>query len=246
MLVTLYYMSLFVALAWTRAANKAIIYLDRESVITFCQGQVPRPGGGPFMVTANLDMSTGIMYGEFTKSNSNQFHDAVWTNVCNIAKAMANEIERRTRNRRPTDEELLSLRALDLFDKFQFKHPLRWQSEFRSAINYRPGFSYRSVVKNNFLKTASRIGSKQVSDVEAVISLGERAKVATNQYKHPADAPNECVDLIVAQALLLETCVESCLYETSVERGVSCSARAQRSQFYKSYKELNNSILPLI
>jgi hypothetical protein len=245
MLVTLYYFSLFVALAWTRSANKAIIYLDKEAIVTFCQGRSPRPGGGPFTVTASLDASTGITYAEFAKSTSSHFHDALWISVCNICKEISTDIVNKTKDRRPTEEELLSLRLLQLFDRVKFKYPLTWQSDFRSAINYRPGFSYRSVVKNNFLKTASRIGSKQLNDIEAVIALGERAKIATSQFRHPTDAPNECVDLLVAQGLLLEMCVELSLDQVSVERGVSCSARVQRNQFVRRYSKLTTSMAPL-
>ncbi|QYG05647.1 hypothetical protein [Janthinobacterium sp. PAMC25594] len=46
--VSLYYFSLFIAMAWSRVSNNAVLYLDKDAIKEFCGTVVGLPGGGAF------------------------------------------------------------------------------------------------------------------------------------------------------------------------------------------------------
>jgi len=151
-LVTFYYFSLFVAMAWTRASNAAILYLDKDSIAEYCSGAGAKPGGGAFEAMASLDSQTGISSVEFRKCATTHFHEAVWISVFKQTRKLFQAIRLQSSVRKATVEEILALRGLELFDGLTFDSPQAWPSKFRNAINYRPGFSYRSVVSSVRLK----------------------------------------------------------------------------------------------
>jgi hypothetical protein len=245
-IVTLYYFSLFIAMAWTRASNAAILYLDKDSITQFCSGGSPIPAGGTYEAIASLDSKTGASYVELKKCKASRFHEAIWTTIHNQTKHLASEIEKMSSCRTPAADELLALRSLRLFDGLKFDTPSFWQSKLRNGINYRPGFSYRSVVKNNFLKNSSRLLRPPQVDLEGIISYGEHAKSKVLGISDPFEAANDCVDLLIAQTLLLEAFTYETFSQLCEDHDLSCSAFIQRKSFAKQNTPVSSIITALI
>ncbi|AIV78622.1 hypothetical protein X994_1790 [Burkholderia pseudomallei] len=240
--VSLYYMSLFVAMAWTRISNQTVLYLDKDAVDKYCAGSAIRPGGGAYEAVSHFDSKSGMSSVYFKKCPSSHFHEAVWTSIINRAESLFSVIQSESKSRKATADELTSLRALKLFNVSNFKDRHVWPSKIRNAVNYRPGFSYRSVLRNNNLRTVSRLGKSNLPDVDAVITFGERAKYAASGVKEPSDAPNACLDLLIAQTLLMESIVSGTVAELCAIQGLSCSASRQRNTFERRYGGLRSAL----
>lgn len=229
--VSLYYYSLYIAMAWTRVANGAIIYLDKESIKQYCGHSPSIPYAGAYKATINSDDAIGLYQVEMQKCGVSHFHEAVWIAVNNEITITIKWIESLSKSRRPTPEEEISLRALRLFGGLNFTYALIWPSKLRNAINYRPGFSYRSVVNHNFLRIKSRINKNPFRDFEALVTYGEKAKLNLKSVVHPADAANDSIDLLIAQSLILEGLIEEALLEICKMRELKSSAYALRKKF---------------
>ncbi|WP_155420191.1 hypothetical protein [Burkholderia cepacia] len=232
--VTLYYLSLYVAMSWTRAANSAIIYLDKEAIKSYCGSATKTPGAGAFELSLYVDPTTLTPYVSFKKCSTSHFHEAVWIAAHRIAKNVAKEIEQRSALRRPTAEEIICLRGLNLFDGYSFSAPLYWQSRARSGVNYRPGFSYRSVVKNNFLRTVAKLSGPRFNSLSDVIALGERAKGSLRGTTDPLNSMDNCIELLVSQTLFIETATEATLMQLCKFRDIKSSAFSARKSFRRS------------
>lgn len=232
--VTLYYLSLYVAMAWTRAANSAIIYLDRDAIKNYCGPVAKFPGAGAFELSLHIDPATLTPYVSFKKCSTSHFHEAVWITAHRIAKNVSEEIKSRSSLRKVTTEELLCLRGLSLFEGYSFSTPLFWQSRARNGVNYRPGFSYRSVVKNNFLHTRSKLRGPRFNSLSDVVALGERAKGALRGTIDPFDSIDSCVELLVSQTLFIEAATEATLMQLCTFHEIRSSAFSARKAFRRS------------
>lgn len=237
--VTLYYCALYLALAWTRIANNTILFLDKDAIAEFCRGAAQLPGAGTYRATLAVDDSTGEATLDLQKCNTSHFHEAVWIAVCAEVASLATSIKAQTASRKPSEDEILVLRAMALFQGLSFREPLAWPSKLRNAINYRPGFSYRNIVRHNFLKIESRLKRPALINFAAVVEFGEKAKRAVLGKGSPVDAPNDSMDLLIAQSAIIERLSEDALEEILVVRDAKCSARTMRQQYRKLHTEVN-------
>ncbi len=244
-LVSLYYFSLFVALAWTRAFNAAIIYLDKDAISKYCAGANIRPGAGSYKLTAAVDAITSVTSVAFTKCQTNRFHESVWIAIHNDMGQINKAITLQCSMRKPTEEEEQALRGLSLFEGHSFENAFTWPSALRNAINYRPGFSYRSVVGNNFLRTVSRLRKAALGSAEELTTYGERAKAAVRGCRTVLEATNECVDLLIAQTLFLERHVNEALEQLCKKNGLQCSAYKQRRAFIRKNSSTSCILKPV-
>jgi hypothetical protein len=243
--VSLYYFSLFVAMAWTRVSNNAILYLDKDSIHEFCGTSTGVPGGGAYKMQASTDSLSGETFVEFKKTGSTHFHEAVWIALHSEIWLVEKWVTQLSASRKPTSEEELSLRALRLFRGLSADDPLVWPSKLRNAINYRPGFSYRSILKHNFLKIRSRISKPANMGFEAIVINGEIAKSSLQGVRNLIDFPNEAVNLLINQSLIIENFVEDALMNICTIRDLSCSAKRLRSQFNKKMLIRDSLLNPL-
>lgn len=237
--VTLYYMSLYAAMTWTRVANSAVIYLDKDAIQEYCGKTGKQPGGGAFQLKVQIDPSTSISHTNFRKCNQSHFHEAVWVTTHNIATETRTRIEATLSNRHATSDELLSLRGLKLFEGHRFTDPLVWQSKVRNGINYRPGFSYRSILKHNFLHTEAKLSKGRLKTLENVISLGESAKAKLTKVVDPFTSMDNCIDLLISQTLFLEAACETALRNICSFRDLRSSAFSSRKKFQDSTRQQN-------
>lgn len=234
--VSLYYFALFVAMAWTRCANRGVLYLTKDAIKEYCgspAGQLP--GGGAFYAAAGLDPATGVFGVDFRKCSRSHFHEAVWIEAADQAAKAAVWLQTLSSGRRPTSDEMLDLRSMKLLADSKFEDPLVWPSTLRNALNYRPGFGYRSVPKHNKLKTAARLVRRKWANLEELVAFGESAKAALKTVRDPSDAPNDAMDLLVAQALSLENHVEAALKHLYSIQDLQCSAGPARRRFARPY-----------
>jgi hypothetical protein len=233
-LVSLYYFSLYVALAWTRVANGAILYLDKAALLELTGSVTVTPRGGAFRAQFTTLPSTGQSQVEMKKCNNSHFHEAVWTRLTEDADSASNWLAATCANRQQTIEEENALRSLQLFTGFSFTDPRVWPSKLRNAINYRPGYSYRSIIKNNFLHLNSLLKRPALSSLSHVLEMGEQAKFGLRGVKDPLENINDSVELLLAQTLLCEAFVEQALVSICSIRDLSCSALSLRRRFNKS------------
>lgn len=231
MFVTIYYMSLYAAMALTRAANSALIFLDKEALIEFCGNAVPRPGGGAFLVSAFTDPLTNQSQVRIQDAKRSHFHEAVWANSDNELRKAFNWISLQSSTRSPSADELLDMRALNLFVKTKFQVGAVWPSKLRNALNYRPGYSYRSVIQHNFLSLNSGLLKPAFASLEALVLHGERAQLSLSKFADPLDSPNHAIDLLLVYGLLLEKYAGEAFDAVCKANGLTSSAVRQRSKF---------------
>lgn len=155
-------------------------------------------------------------------------------------------IEQQSLGRMATSDEILALRGLDLFDGLNFRSPQAWPSKLRNGINYRPGFSYRSVVKNNFLRITSRLAKPAFADLEAVVSYGEHAKNSIRGFDDPTDVANESIDLLVAQMIFLEKFTDEAFFRLCEIQNLRSSAFRQRKSFVRNNNVARSIINPVL
>jgi hypothetical protein len=232
--VTVYYMALYVAMSWTRSANSAVVYLDRDAIKQYCGPTSRAPAAGAFELRSYLEPSTSICYVRFKKCGSSHFHEAVWIAVHALARRAYEAINLASLGRKATEEECLALRGLNLFQGYQFDSPLYWQSKARNGVNYRPGYSYRSVVKNNIMRTVAKLAKPRFAGIEDAIALGERAKASLRGVKDAFDSIDSCLDLLISQTLVVELITESTLREVCRYHELSSSAFTARESFRRT------------
>jgi len=243
MFVSLYYFSLFIAMAWTRMANKGIFYLDKDAIGIFCGAQKQAPAAGAYRVIASENLTKARFEVTYKKCNRSHFHEAVWLETSEITKQIHTWVRTLSSSRKPTDDEILAIRSMELFQGVKFIDQQTWPSTLRNSLNYRPGFGYRSVPKHNSLKTTSRLSKPRLNNLSEVLTLGENAKVKLSQFKEPFNSPNESIDLLVAQSLVLEAYVEESLKQLFDIHQLSCSAHSSRKKFDRQYAASTNSLL---
>jgi hypothetical protein len=244
-MVSLYYFSLFIIMAFSRVANNAVLYLDRDAIREFCGSVVGLPGGGAFRAISSTDPLTGVTTVEFKKASTSHFHEAAWITLNNEVSSAEKWVANLSASRNATSEEELELRALRLFSGFTFEDPLIWPSRFRNAVNYRPGFSYRSVLKHNFLKIRSKTFKSGFLSLDEVISEGEIAKNSLRGARSILDFPNEAVSLLIAQSLIVEGFTENALQNICTMRDLSCSARRLRVKYNRDYLVRDSMLKPI-
>lgn len=244
--VTVYYMALYAAMAFTRSANSAVVYLDSDAIAKFCGNLTgKRPGGGAFIASSSSSPSTGLAGIQISKYKSH-FHEAVWAKTSAIADTAYRWIESQTAARTTTADELLHLRALNLFRKVKFESGSLWPSRLRNALNYRPGFSYRSIPKNNILRINSKLAKAPFAGFEELVIFGERALLNIGTAKHPVDVANESVNLLVAYGLILENYANNSFDAVCKMHDLSCSASVQRIRFNQQHSRQPANILTIL
>jgi hypothetical protein len=230
LLVSIYYLSLYVAMAWSRAVNCAVLYLDQPILKRVC-GSEPAPHAGAYHAILSIDNATGAATLQLKKAKHSHFHEAVWVTLHNKVEEAAGWVRALSIHRRPTKDELQSLAAFELFGGLQFQDPMTWPSQLRNSVNYRPGFSYRTVLRHNFLRTNGLLGQPALANLSQVIDYGSRAKIGMRGALNPIDVANDSIKLMIAQSLILESTIDEAANQLLVARELECSAPRLRSQF---------------
>ncbi len=244
--VSLYYFSLFAALAWGRANNAAVIYLDKDAIGTFCQGNSGAPGGGAYRLSLTTDPTTGAALLEAKKCGASHFHEAVWISVCASVADAEKWVRSLSLSRQPTPDEIHALRVFQLFGGMRFSDPLIWPSRLRNAINYRPGYSYRTAINHNFLRIGSRLRQASTADMESLLLIAEKARAVALKATDPTHVSNELVDLLIVQSVAIEAYTDEALHELCISKDLECSARALRRRFNKKHSGQSNVLSRLV
>lgn len=232
--VTLYYMGLYAAMSWTRVTNVAVVYLDREAVAQLCGTSTGHPGAGAFTMTLKVP-ATGHQRPELHVSKSvSHFHEAVWLHSTAEARAALDWVSKAAQSRNASSDEFLTIRALSSICNPLFDGRPTWPSRLRNALNYRPGFSYRSVVRNNLLRVKSRLAKRGLAELSDVVTYCEAARRRIGSAAHPADAANDAVDLLLGITLLFEQFAQEALVETCAIQGLTSSAERQRATYRRA------------
>lgn len=230
--VTTYYWALFLSLTISRLQNKMIIFLDKENVQAISAGAAGKAlGGGVFRISVGEFETTSRRRAELKKAKSGHFHDVVWNDIYSLAQNFVTDLELSSKSRRLNDDELLDLRAFRCFTKVRFKEPHAWQSTLRNAVNYRHGFSYRSVTKNNNIDLAQLISRPNQGSFEKLIADCEAVVLELKEIKDPLEAPGAAAHLVMYQALILDFYCRAVMETFCKARGVTQDITKERTDF---------------
>lgn len=247
--VTAYYWALFLSLALSRMQNKAIVFLDSDSVQAMSSGVVgSKLGGGVFRISLDVFETTSRRKAQLSKSRNSHFHEVVWNDVYCFASTQVNDLELTSRERKLGEDEMLDLRAFRCFTGVRFKEPHAWQSTLRNAVNYRHGFSYRSITENNELGLFKLMKNPSKINLRAVVEECEVAISELKGVRDPLEAPAISASLLMYQALILDAYCRAALDGFCGNRGIDTDLTQKRSQFLAGYFEpaKSNLLLPLI
>ena len=247
--VTAYYWALFLSLTISRLQNKSILFLDKDSVNSICAGATGKAlGGGIFRISVGDFETTSRRNAELKKAKSGHFHDVVWNDIYALAQTFVLELEQISKIRRLSEDELLDLRAFRCFTKVRFKEPHAWQSTLRNAVNYRHGYSYRSIIRNNHINLAQLISQPSEASFEKLVVECEAIVSNLKETKDPLDAPGAAARLVVYQALLLDCYCRAAIDGFCTSRGIEQEIANERKEFLNPYGEAgkSNLLLPLI
>ena len=247
--VTAYYWALFLSLALSRMQNKAVVFLDRHSVQAMSAGVVgATPGGGVFRISLDAFETTSRRKARLSKSRNSHFHEVVWSDVYLFSTTQVNDLELTSRERKLGEDEMLDLRAFRCFTGVRFKEPHAWQSTLRNAINYRHGFSYRSITENNDLRLFKLIQTPSKINLKTLIEECEIAISELKDVRDPLEAPATSASLLMYQALILDAYCRAALDGFCENRGIDTDLAQKRSQFLATYFEpkKSNLLLPLL
>ncbi len=239
LLVSVYYLSLYVAMAWSRAINCAVLYLDRQILMKMCGSGVV-PHAGAYQATLSLDHTTGVATLQVSKAKHSHFHEAVWVALHSKLEEAGDWVRTLSVHRKPTTDEIQTLSAFSLFQGLQFQEPMTWPSQLRNGVNYRPGFSYRTVLRHNFLRTSAVLGQAAFANLGEVIAYGNRAKIAMRGALNPIEVANDSFKLLIAQSLVLEFILDEATGQLLVTRDLECSAARLRRQFNERHCTANS------
>jgi hypothetical protein len=247
--VTAYYWALFLSLALSRIQNKAIVFLDRDSVQAMSAGVVgSTPGGGVFRISLDVFETTSRRKALLSKSRNSHFHEVVWSDVFQFATTQVNVLEFTSKERKLSEDEMLDLRAFRCFTGVRFKEPHAWQSTLRNAINYRHGFSYRSITENNDLRLFKLIQTPSKINLKMLVEECEIAVSELKSIRDPLESPAISASLLIYQALILDAYCRAALDGFCENRGIDTYLAQKRSQFLAAYfePEKSNLLLPLL
>lgn len=238
--VTVYYMALFAAMAFTRAGNSAVVYLDSDAVKQYCGNATIRPSGGAFRISGSSVQPNEI---KISSAKRSHFHEAAWLSCHNDLEGAFKWIEAQSVNRSASADELLNMRALKLFLNIKFQAGPTWPSQLRNALNYRPGYSYRSVIRHNFLHLQSHLLKPKFATFDDVIAHGEAVQQRLLKITTPLEAPNDAIELLIVYSLLLEHYANTAFHAVCEKQGLVYSARGQRAQYKKLHGLNPNSVI---
>lgn len=247
--VTTYYWALFLALTISRLQNKVILFLDKDSVQALSAGATGTSlGGGVFRMTVGDFETTSRRRAEIKKARSGHFHDVAWNDIYSLAQKFVTELESSSKFRKLSDDELLDLRAFRCFTKVRFKEPHAWQSTLRNAVNYRHGFSYRSITKNNNIDLAHLIMRPNQDSFENLVQECESIVLELTETKDPLDAPGTAAQLVMYQALILDHYCRVVIEAFCESRGIDQQIGKARTDFLALHGANGNPnfLMPMI
>lgn len=158
------------------------------------------------------------------------------------ASALLLNIQSETALKQASSDELDSIRLLKLFEGFSFEEPHYWPSLLRNAINYRPGYSYRSIPKHNFLSFDFVKKPLGADKIESMLAEAERLKAQLKGVRNPTEMPNEAALLLAIQTCLIELCVTKGLDILCAQNGFQNTPLKERRQFAKVSISMVNTV----
>jgi hypothetical protein len=141
MLVTLYYWGFFSALALTRISGSSAWFLDKKALNQFktLAGSAMQPGAGALYLVVDAYVSATVRRMSLRPSKS-QLHDASWTVAMRLITEIFKHCDRNV--------NLFEYRFWSALKRIGDLWGADWASKLRNAINYRPGYGYREVIKD--------------------------------------------------------------------------------------------------
>jgi hypothetical protein len=232
--VTIYYWGLFTALAWSRLAGAAIVYLDAPALSPLFAGTGRLGAGGAYFFKCGEFQGTSQRIVRLKKCSHSHFHEAVWSF---LASDMQMRIASIKSEEKTMDQDIeLETRLFQCLAHDHFKEAHVWPSLLRNAINYRPGFTYTEVDGPSTLDICRYLREFRMSSISEIVEtyreLIRRLKNMGNSL-NPVEVCNEASKLLLLKTLLLSELCESILDEISVPALMQGTGRESRVNFLR-------------
>jgi hypothetical protein len=143
--VTIYYYGYFAAQCFLRLIGRPIIFLDKAAVnlVGATSNLNIIPNRGNYIINTVSDLSaTSSQYGFKRLDKSN--HEAVWVEFFKVIEELS-----KTAIINPDASEIAFFKDLISSGLKSVYKSNEWPAVIRAMANYRPGFAYRAVLKDN-------------------------------------------------------------------------------------------------
>ena len=224
-LVTLYYLAVYLGLAWLRLTGKAITYIGSDEIERLRKlgtGVISKseksPGNGTYVIRCmEMDGARRVLILDRLKHNN--FHEAFWATLFKDFKDRLTENLDQTAG---TETRLFSCLAAQDIAKGTM-----WPSRLRNLANYRVGFAYDGFLSADGFQFIEAWPSTGFSSVIDIISAAENEsmKMASPSVDK---MPSAYARFLVYYTALLGNAVEELRAEIWRQRNIS--TRWQKSR----------------
>lgn len=223
--VTAYYWAFFSVLALGRLTGHTAWFLDRSAVgeLRTLAGAAQQPGAGAMYLKLEprIAATTRTVLLEPSKA---QLHDAVWTSAHKlITDVFAHSNQ---------DADPIEYRLWWAFKQVGDRLGADWASKLRNAVNYRPGFGYREVVRRGQIDMARHIRQCAPATLSQLVGRFEDQVIGISSRVVAAENVSALSRLLGWYAALMSSVVGA-LHSEVVERHEGDHRwRSLRSEFF--------------
>jgi len=226
LIVTVYYWLFFVGLAVTRLIGAALVFLDCDAtarLVKLAPSISPNPGGGAFLLQCGASTSATEREISLMKQKG-RLHDALWQSLYHRF------------------EQLLGIAAMDSNGSAEYrfiaatqaasrKLGLDWPSAFRNLVNYRPGYAYDPVGRNEPLDLQKFLREHHDLNAERAVDLLETSTLSVvSMADHNL---NDTAHMLMLFTFLLHALATDLEEEVLERRGVDRRWHDARARFLK-------------
>lgn len=229
LLVTTYYWSVFLALAWLRLVGKIVTYLPTDELDRFkrlAPAVVKKaPQNGTFLLTTQ-DLAGARSNVSCRRLRANNFHEALWT-------AFADDISERLRASSSATASW-ETRLYSAIEVHRAAEGNSWPSKLRNIVNYRVGFGYQACDGHLVPSMLNPINEVKSATPESLIIAIEdlHTKIAALAVEA---APNDYAKLLVNFGSLLTHVLDDYSFDVWETRGIDRRWNTRRNKYLRNF-----------
>jgi hypothetical protein len=230
--VTTYYWGLFSALAIIRLLGHAAWYMDKRELHELFAGSGISPSGaGTYLLEVGTLQGTTRRDFHFAKT-PDRFHEASWKLLDSWFTQQINAVTKTT-----TSNDTNQIAEISLFNcviQQVFQTP-NWSSTLRNAVNYKPGFTYKSVHGEDTIELYSFFRKLQLFDFNTLTHEYYDLLSLIPNNSSPIDEVSTAAKLVSLKAVLLDELANSLIREVVIERELDQRWASKRTTFLKNH-----------
>jgi hypothetical protein len=224
--VTAYYWCFFSVMALTRLSGRSAVFLDKAALsdLRTLAGSGQQPGAGALYLEVGPYTTSTSRTVRLTPSGI-QLHDAVWLAAYRL---VSDVLAHADQNANPLEYGLWSSLKRTA-DQFGYD----WCSKLRNAINYKPGFGYREVIKQTQIDLMRQLSRTTPASFGSITDSFEAAMCTIPRGVTPAQDVRSFCRLLGYYSIILSALIDG-LHRDVIERlGGDNRWQVMRSRFLK-------------